>query len=155
MTANQLKLAEIKETTRHNVRTEGQTDVGLAEAQRHNVQQERTNWYVAGSNREIGLANIALQQRSVAIAESKLPYEQDVMVAQFEKTVAEAQKAWSQKRQIDEVTPFQIADYESQASRRAQQNITEESIRYKSYVDPTVSAITKLLPFFIVPTMVK
>lgn len=71
MTQNQIAFYRAQEERRHNVRTEGQTDVSLNEMGRHNRETEAVNWYSAKTGAAVGFAqataankqaNAALQQ---------------------------------------------------------------------------------------------
>lgn len=63
MTTNQLKFAELEENKRANRVREEQGFASIAESKRHNLETERTNWYSAQSNYDVGSkqAQAALQ----------------------------------------------------------------------------------------------
>jgi 3-deoxy-D-arabino-heptulosonate 7-phosphate (DAHP) synthase len=71
MTTNQLRYAELQETTRHNLSTEGLTGFSYTEAARHNVEQERTNWYAANTSRMVGMGQVAVGQQGNVISAAR------------------------------------------------------------------------------------
>lgn len=68
MTQNQIAFYKAKEERRHNIRTEGQTDVNISENVRHNKATESINWYSAKTGAAVGFAQAAAAQAQAAAA---------------------------------------------------------------------------------------
>lgn len=68
MTQNQIAFYKAKEERRHNIRTEGQSDVSINENIRHNKASESINWYSAKTGAAVGFAQAAAAQAQAAAA---------------------------------------------------------------------------------------
>lgn len=68
MTQNQIAFYKAQEERRHNIRTEGQSDVSINENIRHNKASESINWYSAKTGAAVGFAQAAAAQAQAAAA---------------------------------------------------------------------------------------
>lgn len=91
MTTNQIEFAKHKEGIRHNRATESQTDFSMRETQRHNLEQERTNWFTTNWQKSVGEGNVlaALRHASAAQA-SAMAAQSQAAAAHRQAAVAEA-----------------------------------------------------------------
>lgn len=70
MTTNQIEFAKFKEGARHNRASEDLTGFTAREAQRHNLEQERTNWFTTTWQKSVGEGNVLAALRHAAAAQA-------------------------------------------------------------------------------------
>ena len=112
MTQNQIAFYKAKEERRHNIRTEGQTDVSIGESVRHNKATESINWYSAKTGAAVGFAQAAAAQaqaaaanRQATAAEQRVRYDYILgaqsNATQYKRILQDNQINWAKQNEVE------------------------------------------------------
>lgn len=132
MTANQIAFYKAREEKRHNLQTEGQTDVAQSETKRHNLEQERVGWGNVG----VGYSGIAESRRHNVQTENLNWYQAENLAklqeAQGTSSLAQGtaalQQAQAAQGRVDEITRHNVVE-EGLTKSRDQATATYQGIQ--------------------------
>lgn len=117
MTTNQLRFAELKESVRHNLITEGWTGSGVSENVRHNMQMENISWYGNETQRSVGLGQVSNSAYANRIQASNVSNLRDYQLGQLDVSQQQISvnrhQADTQSKQTEYTHEFQLGQLDN------------------------------------------